>query len=178
MLIAAWAVAAILVFWGLGAYNRLMRLRNGIALAWQQLEPPLRELTGTGQQLAERGHAWLPSEAPAFDTLGQTSLELQGALQAVAARPHVADPVARLAVAHALQAAALQRVRSLLALSLHDDHDAERQQLLSTLKQAEQQRDFGRQLFNQRVQSYNDALAELPTRALAGLYGFHDAGSF
>ena len=178
MLIAAWVLAAVLVFWGLGAYNRLMRLRNGIALAWQQLEPPLRELTGTGLQLAERGPGWLPSEASAFDTLNQTCLELQAAAQAVGSRPHAADPVARLAVAHALQAAALQRVRSLLALSLHDDHGTERQQLLNTLKQAEQQRDFGRQLFNQRVQTYNEALAELPTRALAGLYGFHDAGSF
>ena len=178
MLIAAWVLGAVLLFWGLGAYNRLMRLRNGIALAWQQLEPPLRELNGAGLQLAERGHAWLPSESSAFDTLSQTSQELQAAAQAVGSRPHAAEPVARLAVAHALQAAALQRVRSLLALSSHDDHDAERHGLLDRLKHAEQQRDFGRQLFNQRVQAYNDALAELPTRALAGLYGLHDAGSF
>lgn len=178
MLIAIWLTLAVLVFWGLGAYHRLTRLRNGIGSAWQQLEPALRESVEAGLQLAEQGRTWLPSEGSAFETLGQTSQELQTAMQAVAARPHVAEPVARLAVAHALQAAALQRVRSLLALSVHEEYDAARRALLDRLKTAEQQRDFGRQFFNQRVQSYNAALAELPTRVLAGLYGFHDAGSF
>ncbi len=178
MLITAWVLAAILVFWGLGAYNRLMRLRNGIALAWQQLEPALRELNEVGAALADRGLAWLPSEGPAFDNLRQAGEELQTAMQAVASRPHSAEPVARLAVAHALHAAALQRVRSLLALAAQDDHDAERRDLLERQKRAEAPRDFARQLFNQRVQAFNDALAELPTRLLAGLFGFHDAGSF
>lgn len=178
MLIAAWLLAAVLVFWGLGAYNRLMRLRNGIALAWQQLEPALRELCEVGAALAEQGLAWLPSEASAFDNLRLAGDELQAAMQAVGARPHSAEPVARLAVAHALHAAALQRVRSLLALAAPDDQDAERRSLLERQKRAEPPRDFARQLFNQRVQAFNQALAELPTRLLAGLYGFHDAGSF
>ncbi len=178
MLIAAWVLLAVLLLWGLGAYNRLMRLRNGIALAWQQLEPALAELRAVGAQLAERGPAWLPSEGPAFDNLRQAGEELAAAVQAVAARPHSADAAARLAVAHALHAAALQRVRGLLALGVGDEHDADRQALLARLKQAEPPRDFARQLFNQRVQAFNLALDELPTRLLAGLFGFHDAGSF
>lgn len=178
MLMAAWLLLALLVFWGLGAYHRLMRLRGGIGSAWQQVEPALKTLGSGGQQLGERGRAWLPAEGPALDTLAQTSTDLLAAVQAVAARPHAAEPVAQLAVAHALQAAALQRVRSLLALVEHDEPDAERRTLLVSLQAAEQQRDFARQLFNQRVQGFNAAQAAWPTRALVGLFGFHDAGSF
>lgn len=176
MLIATWLLLALLVFWGLGAYHRLTRLRAGIGSAWQQLEPALRTLASAGQQLAERGRAWLPAEGSALDHLMQTSADLQTAVQAVAARPHAAEPVAQLAVAQALHAAALQRARSLLALVEHDEPDAERRTLLVSLQGAEQQRDFARQLFNQRVQGFNEAQAAWPTRALTGLFGFHDAG--
>ena len=175
MLIAAWLIAAVLFFWGLGAYNRLMRLRNGITAAWLQLEGPLRGMAETGQQLAESGPAWLPAEGSAFEALRAASAELQTAAHAVGSKPFVADPVGQLAVASALQGSALQRVKALLELHARDD-DTQRRTLLTALKAAEQQRDFGRQLFNQRVLAFNAALSEWPTRVLAGLYGFHDAG--
>lgn len=176
MLIAAWLIAAVLLFWSLGAYNRLMRLRNSIGWAWQQLEVPLREMADVGQRISEAGSAWLPAEGAAFETLRHTSTELTQALQAVAAKPHTAEPVAQLAVASALQASAAQRARALLEVHARDSDDTQRRSLLSSLQLAEQQRDFGRQLFNQRVEAFNAGLSEWPTRALAGLYGFHDAG--
>lgn len=176
MTLALIVFLALLLFWGLGAYNRLMRLRAAIASSWStHLEPPLRSLADDGLRLAEAGPAWLPAEAPAFETLRQHSAELQQALKAVQPAPWLADPVAQLAVAQALQAAALQRV---LALLEHQEAEPERDTLVQGLRGARQQRDFGRQLFNQRVQAYNQAVGEVPTRALAGLYGFHDAKTF
>lgn len=173
-------MGALLLFWGLGAYNRLMRLRSAVASSWQvHLEPPLQGLAGNGQRLAEVGPRWLPAEGPAFDALRQQSLELQQAVRAVQAAPWSADPIAQLAVAQALQASALQRVLALIEHQAQDqDHDPERSELTQRLRDAQQQREFGRQLFNQRVQAYNQAIGELPTRVLAGLYGFHDAKTF
>lgn len=171
-------VAALLLFWGLGAYNRLMRLRSAVASSWQvHLEPPLQLLAGNGQRLAEVGPRWLPAEGPAFDALRQQSLDLQLAVRGVQPAPWSADPIAQLAVAQALQASALQRVLALLEHHAQD-HDPERSELTQRLREAQQQREFGRQLFNQRVQAYNQAIGELPTRVLAGLYGFHDAKTF
>jgi LemA protein len=171
-------IAALLLFWGLGAYNRIMRLRSAVASSWQaHLEPPLLQLANDGLRLAEAGPGWLPAEGPAFEALRQQSLDLQQALRAVQPGPWVADPVAQLAVAQALQASALQRVLALIEHHVQD-HDAERSELTQLLRKAQQQREFGRQLFNQRVQAYNQAIGELPTRVLAGLYGFHDAKTF
>lgn len=177
MIIAMFVLAALLLFWGLGAYNRLMRLRTAISSSWQQLEAPLTQLANDGLQLAEAGPRWLPAEGPAFEALRQQSLELQQALRAVQPAPFAADPVAALAVAQALQASALQRVLALLEHHAHDE-DGERTALVAKLRAAQKQREFGKQLFNQRVQLYNAAVAEVPTRALAGLYGFHDAKTF
>jgi LemA protein len=178
MTLLAFFIGALLLFWGLGAYNRLMRLRNAIGGAWQQLEAPLTELVDAGALLAESGPRWLPQEGPAFDALRVQGQELQTAIKAVRAAPHAADPVAQLAVAHALHASAQQRVLALLEHAVVEDGEAERLALIARLRAAQQQRDFGKQLFNQRVAAFNEAVAEVPTRALAGLYGFHDAKSF
>lgn len=178
MTLSLLVIAALLLFWGLGAYNRLMRLRNAISGAWQQLEAPLTELVDAGGQLAEAGPRWLPQESGAFDALRVQGAELQTALKATSATPFAADPVAQLAVAHALHASALQRVLALLDPVVSEDGEAERRALIARLRAAQQQRDFGKKLFNGRVAIYNEALAEVPTRALAGLYGFHDAKSF
>lgn len=177
MEIAAWILGAVLLLWGIGAYNRLMRLRNAIVSSWAQLEAPLAELARLGQRLAELGPNWLPQEAAAFDALRAQSHDLQNAVQLVKARPYAAEPVGQLAVTQALHAAALQRVQALIEHHVHDE-DAGRDELIAGLKLARQQREFGKQLFNTRVDLFNEAVAPLPTRVLAGLYGFHDAGKF
>ena len=50
------AVLAIVVFWVVGAYNRLMRLRNAVASAWAQVEPA--QEARLGPALA----AWIDAE--------------------------------------------------------------------------------------------------------------------
>lgn len=177
MMLALLGLAALLLFWGLGAYKRLWRLRDAICSAWQQLEAPLAELANAGLQLAQAGPRWLPQESSAFDALRTQSLELRAALKPAQTTPFAADPVAQVTVAHALHASALQRVLALLEHHAHD-HDPDRLALIARLRTAQQQREFGKQLFNGRVALYNTAVAEIPTRALAGLYGFHDAKSF
>lgn len=177
MTLVLFVLAALILFWGLGAYNRLMRLRSAVSSSWQQLEAPLQALAQDGLQVAEAGPRWLPAEQPAFDALREQSQALQLALAAVSPAPYNAEPVAELAVAHALQASALQRVLALLEHHARDE-DSERPRLIEHLRAAQKQREFGKQLFNGRVHAYNAAVAEVPTRALAGLYGFHDAKTF
>lgn len=169
------AILVLLLLWGLGAYNRLMRLRSAIISSWQQLEAPLQALAEESLALAQEGG--LPSEGPAFEQLRETSDALLQALRSVSPAPFLAEPVAQLAIAHALQSAALQRVLALLEHHA-DEESTDRVQRVARLRTAQQQRKFGQQLFNGRVLAYNSAVAEVPTRALAGVYGFHDAKTF
>ena len=171
------AAAALLFFWGVGAYNRLMSLRNAIGEAFVQLDTHLKERSEVCDKLLAAVAPRLPSEQATFDALASAQAESQAATQAVRAKPWAPDPAGGLAVAGALHAAALTRLMSLL------DHQAELRSetaidaLVSELKLVERQRAFGRQVFNQAVAQYNEALHQFPTRVLANLYGFGEARS-
>lgn len=169
--------AALLFFWGVGAYNRLMSLRNAIGEAFVQLDAHLKERAEACDKLLAAVAPRLPSEQATFDALASAQAESQSATQASRAKPWSPDPVGSLAVASALHAAALTRLLSLL------DHQAELRSetaidgLVSELKLIERQRAFTRQVFNQAVGQYNEALHQFPTRVLANLYGFTEARS-
>ncbi len=171
------AVAASLFFWGVGAYNRLMALRNAIGDAFAQFDTHLKERSEVCGKLLAAVAPRLPSEQATFDALANAQTEAQAAAQASRAKPWAPDPVGTLAVASALHAAALTRLLSLL------DHQAELRSesaidgLVSELKLIERQRAFTRQVFNQAVAQYNEALNQFPTRVLANLYGFKEARS-
>lgn len=171
------AVAALLFFWGVGAYNRLMALRNAIGDAFAQLDAHLKERSEVCDKLLAAVAPRLPSEQATFDALASAQAEAQAATQASRAKPWAPDPVGTLAVASALHAAALTRLLSLLDHQAELRSETEIDGLVSELKLVERQRAFTRQVFNQAVGQYNEALNEFPTRVLANLYGFKEARS-
>lgn len=169
--------AALLFFWGVGAYNRLMSLRNAIGEAFAQLDAHLKERGEVCDKLLAAVAPRLPSEQATFDALASAQAESQTATQAVRAKPWAPDPAGSLAVAGALHAAALTRLMSLLDHQAELRSETEIDALISELKLVERQRAFARQVFNQAVGQYNDALHQFPTRVLANLYGFSEARS-
>jgi len=171
------AVAALLFFWGVGAYNRLMSLRNAIGEAFAQLDTHLKERSEVCDKLLAAVAPRLPSEQATFDALAAAQAESQSATQAVRAKPWAPDPAGSLAVAGALHAAALTRLMSLLDHQAELRSETEIDGLISELKLVERQRAFTRQVFNQAVGQYNEALRQFPTRVLANLYGFSEARS-
>jgi LemA protein len=172
-----WGVLALLTFWCIGAYNRLMSLRNAITTAYAQLDEHLSARANTCAKLLAILRPLLSNEQATFDALDAAQAEAQAAAQAVRARPYAGDPVASLGVASAVHAAALTRLMSLL------DHHAELREhaelfaLVDELKMIERQRSFTRQLFNQAVGRFNEAITQFPTRILASVYGFREARS-
>lgn len=170
-------LCALLFFWGVGAYNRLMSLRNAIGDAFAQHDTHLKARAELCDRLLALVAPRLPNEQATFEALTSAQAEAQAAAQAARPKPWAPDPVGSLAVASALQAAALTRLQSLL------DHHAELRSetdidgLVTELKLVERQRAFTRQVFNQAVSQYNEALQQFPTRILANLYGFSGARS-
>lgn len=172
-----WLLAAMLFFWGVGGYNRMMRLRNAIGTAYGQLDGLLVQRAQLCARLLEQLRPLLQNEQATFDALENAQGEAQAAANAVRAKPYAADPVAALAVAAAVHAAALTRLMSLVehhgALAEHPEVFA----LVDELKMVERQRAFARQLFNQAVGVYNEAVQQFPTRLLASFFGFGEARS-
>jgi LemA protein len=175
--ITAVAVGAVLVFWMVGAYNRLVALRSAIGAAWGQVDEQLQRRRAILQLLLEALRPQLLDEAPALEALEGALLQVQTASEAVRARPVAAALTAALVTAEDVLANALARVVALLEHHPRlRDEAPEVTQPLQALRELEPRLAFARQLFNDAAQAYNEAARQFPTRLLTHLYGFGTAG--
>ncbi len=171
------AAAALLVFWVLGAHNRLVALRNGIIAAWAQVDEPLQRRAAALLPLVAALRSHLSDEHGALDAVLAAQTQLQSAADALRARPAQAPRAAALVAAEATLQAALSRLLALLDqrsdLAGADDLGP----LVAEQRDATQRLAFARQLFNDAVGSYNDAARQFPTRLVSSLFGFGAAGT-
>lgn len=176
-LILTLLLAGVLVFWMIGAHNRLMGLRNGIGQAWAQIEETLI-----------RRHELLPEVVAALrEPLAAEHLTLDGVLaanaQAIAAaaavrrQPSDSGAVASLALAEQVLSGALHRLRTLFELDRNLSDTDGMLERLTELTVLDQRLAFRRQLFNQAVHHYNEATRQFPTSLLAPIFRFAPAGS-
>ncbi len=174
--IAALLVVAVLVFWMVGAYNRLVGLRNRIGSAWQQVDEALQRRGEAVAPLVAALREGLVGEGAALDALLSAQAQVAAAADGLRLRPMVADSTQALVLAEALMAAAGARVLALLDLQAELRGAEAVAPPVLALREAEPRLAFARQLFNDAVQAYNDAARQWPTRWLTRLYGFGTAG--
>ena len=174
--IASLVLAAVLVFWMLGAYNRLVRMRNAVGRAWAACESPLQQRAGATASLLEALREPLAAEAPTLQAVSAAQAHLEQATRSLKASPVSADAAAEFSVAMAALEAGLARLVSLCEHASALQERAEIRQALASLQEARVGLSFGRELYNAAVATYNKALAESPTRLLVGLYRFGPAG--
>jgi len=170
------ALAAVAVFWMLGAYNRVMALRNAIGTAWQQIDQTLQRRAVAVTPLVAALRRPLAAEQGALDALLAAQAQVQTAADAVRQRPVQDARVAALAGAEAAMAAAASRVLALLDQHTGLMADAAVAPHVGAVREAGQRLAFARQLFNEASQRYDAAVQQFPTRLLARLYGFGAAG--
>lgn len=180
------AFAALLVFWMVGAYNRLVRLRSAVLSSWQPIDAQLRRRQALALELAELLAGPEPLEGMA-DEVGRATLQtvLAATRQAKAAtdhalgRPSSAGAIQSLGLAEQVLEGALRPLRVLVearpALFGASARGGRAQALLVELQDAEAQLGFVRRLFNEAVAAFNGAVHELPTRLVASLFGFRPA---
>ncbi len=156
-------LAAVAVLWALGAYNRLVRLRNAIHGAWAALDDALHR---RDELLPPRLAARRAADPAAADAASAALAALRSAAEAMRARPLEAARGEALSRAeerlHAALAGVIDRVPA--DPEAPDDWHANEQRLA-----------FARQAFNAAVDAYNAALAQFPTRLLRPLFGFAPA---
>lgn len=177
--LALLALAAVLVFWMVGAYNRLVALRSAIGQAWAQVEAQLLARRQALEPAAPVLREALTEDPHAADALLGALAQVQAAADAVRVRPvSVELPAALLAAEQALSAS-MARVFALLEYhpELRDgDNEVSRARL--ALVDLDPKLAFARQLFNIAVDHYNEAVRQFPTNLLTGVYGFKRAGRF
>ena len=168
-----WAMAlALVLFWAVGAHNRLVRLRSAAAQAFGALDAHLVQLLAlVGSYEAAQSSAGAPP-AVQRDTLQAAAAHCVQALASARAHPLRAAAVAPLCQAlQALEAAWADVVQQLPTLAV----PAGTEPWVARWEQHQGRAAQARAQFAAAVAQHNTAAAQFPARLLAWTLGFRPA---
>ena len=166
------AVAAVLAFWVVGAYNRMVRLRTALVERFAQVDARYRQRHALLETQVEMLAGALVSAAPRLDALRAACRQADAAREHARARPGAASAVTSLRVADEILADARAR------LPVQAIPGADLPGLNSELAGLDTALSFARREFNAAVTAYNDAIGQFPTLLLARIFSFRPAAPF
>lgn len=169
-----WIAAAVLVFWVVGAYNRLMRLRAEAISAFGGLEAELSRQVELVRRQVPPPEATLPAplepEGSIWAGLHGAASQCAASLAAAHSRPLEPQGIAALGTARDVLAMAWDRAER------DDAHDLAGPRLPDTVTAGRAhlvlQTQAATLAFNQAVSRYNQAIAQFPAVVLAWVFGF------
>ena len=173
--LVTWISAAVFLFWAVGAYNRLVRLRGEANAAFGELETQLlRQVELVDQLVGDEPESIFEGAQSSFwGGLQGAASQLRASLAAARHRPLDPERIAALGSAQAVLATAWDRaerddVQDLAGARLPETLTGQRGQLTSLCIAA-----AGR--FSGAVEQYNQAIGQFPAVLLAVLFGFKAA---
>ncbi len=166
------AVAVLLVFWVVGAYNRLVRLKNAITNAFGQIDVQLKRRYDLIPNLVDVARKYLAHEAQTLEAVIAARNQARAAEQTAASSPLNAGALGALAGAEQLLGGALGRLFAVAEAYPELKADKTMRELSEELSSTENRIGFARQAYNDHVLEYNDAAAQFPTLIVARLFGF------
>jgi LemA protein len=163
--------AACAVFWLVGAYNRLIRLRGAIVRQFVPVHEQFLQRHALLERLALALSAVLANAAPRLDALRAALGQVHTACVRAKARPVRAEAINSLRIAEGI----LSEARA--HLPVQSAPGTELTELNTQLLASDAALGFARQQFNATVTQYNRAIRQFPTLLLVGLFGFRTAAT-
>lgn len=186
--VVMWVSLAVLVFWALGAYNRLVRLRaelvrslQAVTAQWdstaQTLRSTLQAYAAEPASESQWGSLGVYEENIPWRSLSLAAKQLQACLTGLISKPHTqatVDDLASLGAAREVLNNAWER--------LQDRHEdlagaAVPQQLMVLWQQHAMQSDEKLLAYNTQARAYNQAIAQFPALLVAWIFGFNSTVS-
>ena len=166
------AVLASLVFWSVGAYNRLVRLKNIIANAFGQIDVQLKRRYELIPNLVEAAKKYLSHERETLEAVIAARNQAKSASDVARSRPSNALAVSTLAVAEQALSSSLGQLFALSEAYPELKADQTIRDLSEELTSTENKVTFARQAFNDAVLDYNNAQGQFPAVLVARLFSF------
>ena len=163
---------ALLVFWTVGAYNRLVRFKNIIANAFGQIDVQLKRRYDLIPNLVEAAKKYLQHEHATLEAVIAARNQARSANDAVRSRPGKADAVIALAVAEQALDGSLGRLFAVAEAYPDLKADQTIRELSEELTSTENKVGFARQAYNDAVLDFNNAQGQFPTLLIARIFGF------
>jgi LemA protein len=165
-------VLLVVVFWAIGAFNRLTRLKNAIANAFGQIDVQLKRRYDLIPNLVEVARKYLAHESQTLEAVIAARSQAQSAELSAAASPLNAGAIGALAGAEQVLGGALGRLFAVAEAYPDLKADQNMRELSEELSSTENRIGFARQAYNDHVLEFNDSVAQFPTLIVARLFNF------
>lgn len=166
-------VAVVAGLWGIGAYNRLVRLKNAIANAFGQIDVQLKRRYDLIPNLVEVARKYLAHEQDTLQAVIAARNHAKAAEATAAGSPLNAGALGALGVAETALTGAVGRLFAVAEAYPDLKADQTMKELSEELTSTENRVGFARQAYNDHVLEFNDAAAQFPTLIVARLFGFN-----
>ena len=170
-------VLAVVVFWAVGIYNKLVTLKNRFKNAFSQIEVQLKRRYDLIPNLVETAKGYMAHERETLEAVIAARNQAMAGLQAAAQDPANAGAIKELASAEGVLGGALGRLS--VVMEAYPDLKANQNmmQLSEELTTTENRVAFARQAYNDQVTDYNTYKQTFPPAMLAATFGHSDDGT-
>lgn len=182
IMLTTWILLALFLFWAVGAYNRLIRLRSAAIQAFGGLDTHMvRWIALLTEYEAARGSPDVLRATPPVGghdnhaALWAAATQFGASLAVARARPLDGGAAAALAAAAQVLETAWQSVLREAAQASEGVAPPALAPWVQRREQVALLRDPAQRLFNEAVVQYNQAIAQFPANLLAWLFGFKKA---
>jgi LemA protein len=172
-LIILLAIILVTLFWGVGAYNRLVSLQNQVKNAFSQIDVQLKRRYDLIPNLVETAKGYMKHER---ETLEAVIAARNQAVSANAkAAPSDTGAMREMAAAEGLLSSSLGKMFALSESYPELKANENMMQLTEELTSTENRIAFARQAYNDGVMQYNTSREQFPGSIIAGMFAFKAA---
>ncbi|MBU0679544.1 MAG: LemA family protein [Verrucomicrobia bacterium] len=171
-------ILIVLVLFVIGAYNKLVTLRNRFKNAFAQIEVQLKRRHDLIPNLVETAKGYMKHESGTLEAVVQARNAAVSATDLAAADPSDPDAIQKLGKAEGSLTGALGRLFALAEAYPDLKANQNMMQLSEELTSTENKVAFARQAYNDSVMIYNTAREVFPAVIIANTFNFREAQLF
>jgi LemA protein len=174
-LIILLAVVLVLLFWGVGAYNRLVSLQNQVKNAFSQIDVQLKRRYDLIPNLVETAKGYMKHERETLEAVIAARNQAVTANSKAAADPTDTGAMRQMATAEGQLSSMLGKMFALSESYPELKANENMMQLTEELTSTENRIAFARQAYNDGAMQYNTSREQFPGSIIAGMFAFKQA---